>query len=84
MLCFVIINSVLLNLLCGWISTWHVLTSITESPFCNIRNAGVACSTRSLKDIDFCRIKCQIPVQLCVFLLQLPGASRNEQFKRRT
>ena len=48
-------------------------------------NASVVFSTRSVKDINVCRIRCRLSVQWFVsVLLQLGGAPRDEQLVRGT
>ena len=58
-------------------STCHVFIYVAESQFGNICwYAGVVFYTRSVKDGNFCRIRCQLSVHYGVLvLLQFRGAS---------
>ena len=60
-------------------STCHVFIYVAESQFCNICYADVVFYTRSVKDGNFCRIRCQLSVHYSVSVpLQFRGASRDK------
>ena len=43
-----------------------MLTYVAESQFCNIHNAGGMFYTQSVKDVNFCMIRCKVSGKLCI------------------